>query len=152
MTVRRFDVVRGGGDEVRGGGGEVRGGDEQRREPGRRGGQPRRFVALEDSIGLCRVVVREVVPVVARFDSRLADQMRRAVIGVPLSLGEGSTARGKNRPAKFQIALGELREAHTAVRVAEACGYVELSQVEAVLREMDRLAGVLWVLIHRPRG
>jgi four helix bundle protein len=58
-------------------------------------------------------LVRRLAPVIRRLRSRssaLADQMERALIGVPLNVAEGAYSRGKNRQARFQSAAASARE------------------------------------------
>jgi four helix bundle protein len=77
----------------------------------------------ETSIAL----VRQVMPVIReieRHDPDLGRQMRRSVMSTPLNIAEGSEQAGKRRAMHYRIALGSARETWSALRAAEAAGYV----------------------------
>jgi len=94
-------------------------------------------------------LVRSVVPLLKdleRHDSDLARQCRRALTSVPLNLAEGSYSRGQNRGARFQTALGSLREVLACFEVAEALGYS--GEIEPALRgRFDHVLGTLVRLV-----
>jgi four helix bundle protein len=72
-------------------------------------------------------IIRSLVPVVrqiARHDSSLADQTRRAAASVALNLAEGFGSSGGNKKLRYRTALGSLREVHMCLQVAVAFGYV----------------------------
>jgi four helix bundle protein len=72
-------------------------------------------------------LVREVMPLireVEREDPDLGRQMRRSVMSTPLNIAEGSEQSGKRRGQHYRIALGSARETWSALRAAEAAGYV----------------------------
>ena len=87
---------------------------------------------------------------VRRHDRSLADQMQRAAQSTFLNIAEAQSARGKNKAAKLQVALGESREARAALRLSVAWGYVRESDSATVDDALDQLAAMLWVLMHRP--
>ena len=60
---------------------------------------------------------------------------------------EGSGARGKNRGARYAIALSEARETISCLQVAVAWGYIR-SIDEGVARRMNRVIGTL-VMVTR---
>ena len=62
---------------------------------------------------------------IARHDPDLARQFRRALASVPLNIAEGSGSRGRNRDARYENAIGSLREVRAVLDVAEALGYVD---------------------------
>ena len=73
-------------------------------------------------------LVREVMPLIReieRNDPDLARQMRRAVMSTPLNIAEGSDQAGKRRGLHYRIALGSARETWSALRAAEAAGYIQ---------------------------
>ncbi len=99
------------------------------------------------AIGLLKPSIDEV----GRHDSSLADQMRRAAQSMVLNIAEGRSARGRNELARFQTALAECREARAALQIAAAWGYVEQRSYLEADADLDQVAAMLWVLIHRPR-
>ncbi len=96
----------------------------------------------ETAVGL----VREVMPLlreIEREDPDLARQMRRALMSVPLNIAEGSDQSGKRRGQHYRIALGSARETWSALRVAEAAGYVGKPSDE-VKNAFDTVIGTLY--------
>jgi four helix bundle protein len=82
-----------------------------------------------------------------RCNADLARQCRQALTSAPLNVAQGMHGRGKNRPARHQIALGSLREVLACLEVAEALAY--LSAVEPPLRRrFDHCIGTLARLAH----
>ena len=61
------------------------------------------------------------------------------------------SARGKNEAAKLQVALTECRETRAALQLAVAWRYIEEAASAQVDDDLDQLAAMLWVLVHRPR-
>jgi len=88
---------------------------------------------------------------VRRHDRSLADQMQRAGQSVFLNIAEGQSARGRNELARFQTALAECREIRAALKLAMTWGYVGQAASEAADNELDQIAAILWILVHRPR-
>jgi len=73
------------------------------------------------------LLVREVMPLIREIERRdpdLGRQMRRAVMSTPLNIAEGSEQAGKRRGMHYRIALGSARETWSALRAAEAAGYI----------------------------
>ena len=68
--------------------------------------------------------MRPVMEQIARRDQDLARQMRRAFSSVALNLAEGAGVRGGLRRARYETALGSMREVMACVDVARAMGYV----------------------------
>ena len=89
-------------------------------------------------LGLLRPVLEDI----GRYDRDLEAQARRAAASVVLNVAEGSGARGKNRTARYAIALGEARETISCLQVAVAYGYVDCIQ-ENIARRMHRVIGTL---------
>jgi four helix bundle protein len=95
-------------------------------------------------------LVRFVAPLVRELERRdpdLARQCRRALTSAPLNVAEGSYSRGRNRGARYQTALGSLREALACFETAAALGY--LPEVEPALRR--RFDHVLGTLVNAAR-
>ena len=63
---------------------------------------------------------------------------------MPLNIAEGSDQRGARRASHYSIALGSAREALSALRTAEAWGYIgELP--EGVVARFHQIIGALHV-------
>ena len=94
-------------------------------------------------------LIRELVPVIAsiaRHDSDLASQLRRAISSTALNVAEGSGQRGKRRENHYAIALGSARESWSCLCVADAFGYVHTaSKFKA---RFDHVIGTL-VIVSR---
>jgi four helix bundle protein len=96
----------------------------------------------------CCAAVGRVANDVARQDSSLADQLRRAMASVALNISEGSYSQGRNRNARYFNAMGSAAEVSTALEVAKAFGYG--SEVDAKLVDgLDRIRATLWRILHR---
>jgi four helix bundle protein len=91
--------------------------------------------------------LREVIAIIERRDSDLARQLRRAASSVTLNIAEGSYARGRNRLALYNVALGSAKETRACIDVAMSLGYVasfdpridgDLHSICAVLYRLSR--------------
>jgi four helix bundle protein len=78
------------------------------------------------------------LPVLRARSAALGDQLERALISVPLNVAEGAYSRGKNRQARYQMALGSAREVLACLETAEALSWLEPLQPElrALFREV----------------
>jgi len=103
------------------------------------------FIAHDVSLQLISSL-SAVVPLIAREDRALADQLRRAASSVSLNLAEGSRSKGGNKQKHFAIAHGSANEVKAALQVAQAWGW--LSDAAAPLAILDRLLALLWRLTH----
>ncbi len=100
-------------------------------------------------IGLSAIShLRPIVSRIARHDPRLAEQLRKALTGAPLLAAEGNRARKNNRTAKLQAAGAEAAEAETALQVAIAWGYVELTEISKGLDALDHFQAVVRKLVR----
>jgi four helix bundle protein len=90
--------------------------------------------------------LRPIVDAIARHDSDLARQMRRALASITLNIAEGSYARGRNRHALYQVALGSAKETKACIDVAVSFGYVERIDAEA-LAGLGSICAVLYSLV-----
>ena len=92
--------------------------------------------------------MRPAMQGIARQDQDLARQMRRAFSSVALNLAEGAGVRGGLRRARYETALGSMREAMACVGVARAMGYE--GEVDGRVRErVNRVIGTLVRLVRR---
>ena len=89
--------------------------------------------------------LRPVIGSIERRDSDLGRQLRRAAASIALNIAEGSYARGRNRGALYQVALGSAKESRACLDVAIALGYIE-SLDEQVLAELSSICAVLYRL------
>ena len=89
--------------------------------------------------------VRPLLASIERRDSDLGRQLRRALASVALNIAEGSYARGRNRQALYQVALGSAKESKACLDVALTFGYVE-SIEEHLLSELSSVCAVLYRL------
>ena len=108
------------------------------------------FDALEVSLHLVTALRAPLVRL-RSHDRDLADQARRATTSVALNLSEGRLRSGKDRLHLFRIAAGSLAEARTALRIAEAWGYLDPAAMEQAKLLIDRLAAMLWRLTRTGR-
>ncbi|MBZ0122236.1 MAG: four helix bundle protein [Sandaracinaceae bacterium] len=93
--------------------------------------------------------VREVGPLakeIARCDPDLARQLPKSSASMHLNIAEGMDAAGRNRVARYRLALGETNESIAILDIAQALGYVE---VEA--RAFDKLQHVRATLLNLVR-
>ena len=96
--------------------------------------------------------VSDVSPLIgriARCDSDLARQLRRASAAVALNTAEGMYARGRSRQACYNIALREMRESYAALEVSVRLGYVAPLPAE-LERRIEQIIGTL-VRLSFPR-
>ena len=99
--------------------------------------------------GVVLEVVRGVRPVIEEIERRdpdLGRQMRRAVSSVALNVSEGMYSRGKNRGARYNTAMGSMRETLACIEVGVALGYVgELAP--GLIGQIDHVLGTLFKLV-----
>ena len=105
------------------------------------------FQALEVSIAVIRSLRAPIVRL-RRADPDLARQLRRALASASLNLAEGNHRTGRDRGHHWRVALGGLEEARTALRVADAFGYLRLDTMDSALKLLDRCVALVWGLAH----
>ena len=88
--------------------------------------------------------LKPIVEVIAKHDSNLASQMRRAATSVVLNLSEGQRRVAGNQRRAFEIAHGEAREVLGCLDCASAWGW--LVDDEAARGKLDRLLALCWGL------
>ena len=72
--------------------------------------------------------------------------MRRAASSVALNLSEGMYSRGRNRGARYNTAMGSMRETLSCIEVGVALGYVD-GVDDALLGRIDHVLGTLFKLV-----
>ena len=92
-------------------------------------------------VGLLRPVLEKI----GRYDRDLESQARRSASSVVLNVAEGSGARGKNRGARYSIALSEARETVSCLQLAVAWGYIDAIE-ESIATRMHRVIGTLVIV------
>ena len=92
--------------------------------------------------------VRPIIVLIERKDRDLGRQLRRAAASVVLNLSEGMYSRGRNRAAKYHIALGSAREVLACFEVAEAFGLI-VPLGAASRADFQRVVGTLVRLVER---
>ena len=92
--------------------------------------------------------VRDAVRVIRQKDRDLANQLCRAVNSIALNLSEARRREGRDRLHHFRIAAGSADESRTALRLAEAWGYISNSSLEAALVRLENIIPILWKLTH----
>ena len=95
--------------------------------------------------------VRPIAAIVSEHDDDLARQLRRATFAVALNTAEAGRRLGCDGKSRFRIAAGECDEAATAIRIAEAWGWIEPALAAPALELADRLQAMLWRLRHPRR-
>ena len=91
--------------------------------------------------------VRPMIEVLAKRDSDLADQMRRAAQSVVLNCGEGCYSRGKRADAHFQVSMASMRETLSCIEVGIAFGYFKEPDA-AVMNRIDKIIATLYRLVR----
>jgi len=90
--------------------------------------------------------LRAVVEKLRRVDPDLARQLTRCSSSLALNLAEGSYSQGRNRAARYHVALGSAREVLAVLEVADALGYFKLD--EALAAQLNRIIGTLVKVIR----
>ena len=90
--------------------------------------------------------LRSVIEKLRRVDPDLARQLTRCSASLALNVAEGSYSQGRNRRARYHVALGSAREALACLEVADALGYLKLNEVLAA--ELNRIIGTLVKIIR----
>jgi four helix bundle protein len=103
---------------------------------------------LDSSIEMV-AVVHKLARRVAQQDRDLAEQMKSASTSVALNCSEGIWAKAGKRRSRLEDAVNSAREAHTALRIASACGYLSEREVLPGITQLDNIIPVLWTLAYR---
>ena len=94
------------------------------------------------------VRLRPMIGIIERKDRDLGRQLRRCTASACLNLGEGMYSRGKNRAAKYHVALGSAREMLSCLEVAVAFGYVAPLE-RTLVGDFNQVIGSLVRLVER---
>ena len=86
-----------------------------------------------------------IARIIARQDSDLARQLRRAAASIALNIAEGSGQRDGNRRQRYLTALGSAEEVRACADVAQALGYVGPMGPDAASR-LRQVVGTLVLL------
>jgi four helix bundle protein len=103
------------------------------------------FICLERA----HEAVQHIGPVVrtlARLDSNLADQLKRAATSVVSNIAEGAGLAGARRIQHYRYAAGSALEAASQLRIAVAWGHVDAAAIAAPLALLDEVRAILWRL------
>jgi four helix bundle protein len=80
----------------------------------------------------------------------LVTQSQRAAVSIPANISEGAARKSEREFRRFLlIARGSLAELETHLRVAEMLGYLEIGQLNKLLKQVERLYGLLNGLIRK---
>jgi four helix bundle protein len=110
-----------------------------------------RFEAYEVALELAAALA-PVLANLARHDSSLACQMRRATASVALCLAEGARRTGKDRLHLYRVAAGSAAEVRAALALARAWSFAVPAQLSASEALLDRVLAMLWRLTHPSRA
>ena len=105
------------------------------------------FDALEVSVQLAQSLRAPLVRL-GQYDRDLVNQARRATNGIALQVSEARARVGKDRTHLWRIAAGSADEVKTALRLAEAWGYLDADALAESRVLLDRLQAMLWKLTH----
>jgi four helix bundle protein len=103
------------------------------------------LIAYSVALDLIRVL-RPIVEQIRRFDSNLADQLRRAATSTVANLAEGQRREAGNKRRAYEIAHGEAREVLGCLDLANAWGFVVDDRDARA--QLDRLLALCWRLTH----
>ena len=105
------------------------------------------FYTLEMSLA----VLEQLAPLESKLRQRrksLADEVCRAAESIALNISEGRLRAGLDRADLYRRAAGSASELTTALRIAQARGYITPAEFAAVDVKLDRVRGMLWRLTH----
>ena len=105
------------------------------------------FDTLEISIKLAQTL-REPLGRLAQRDRDLENQARRAANGIALQVSEARRRIGRDRLHLWRVAAGSADELGTALRLAEAWGYLDTDGLADARALLDRVQAMLWKLTH----
>ncbi len=83
-----------------------------------------------------------------QHDRDLEDHARRSTNGVGLQLSEARRRAGRDRLHLYRVAEGSAAELETALRLAQAWGYLDADALAQPRALLDREKAMLWKLTH----
>ena len=92
--------------------------------------------------------LREPLVRLAQHDRDLGNQARRAASGIALQVAEARRRTGRDRLHLWRVAAGSADELDTALRLADAWGYLPPEAVQKPRALLDRVKAMLWRLSH----
>jgi four helix bundle protein len=98
----------------------------------------------DDAIAMLEMLA-VYIAAIERHDTDLAKQLRRAGASVALNIAEGSYARGGNRKALYNVALGSAKEVRACLDVARALKYLAAID-ESIAAKLSSICAVLYRL------
>jgi four helix bundle protein len=105
------------------------------------------FHVLDTSIRLA-ATLRHQLDRLAQHDRDLENQARRAANGVALQVSEARRRSGRDKAHLFRVAAGSADELATALRLAEAWGFLDADALAESRALLDRVQAMLWRLTH----
>ena len=85
--------------------------------------------------------MRGALQSIAKHDSDLARQARRALTSIPLNIAEGEGRTNGNARMRFETAMGSANEVRACLETADALGYIEADATH--VDRLDRIARTL---------
>ena len=83
------------------------------------------------------------------FNHSSASQLRRVLSSISLNLAEGFGCSSGNQRLRFETALGSLKEAQAAIRIAVPWGYFSQSAAAETVASLHTLGGRVFGLVRR---
>jgi four helix bundle protein len=90
--------------------------------------------------------LRPLLPMIARRDRSLLDQVRRAATSVASNVSDGNRRVGKDRIHLFRVAAGSAAEVQAQLEIAIAWGDIDQAAAKTPLELVDRVLAMLWKL------
>ena len=104
-----------------------------------------------DTLEMSLTVLEQLAPLETKLRQRrksLADEVGRAAESIALNVSEARQRAGLDRADLFRHAAGSASELTTALRIAQARGYITPAEFAAVDAVLDRVRAMLWRLTH----
>jgi four helix bundle protein len=104
-----------------------------------------------DTLEMSLTVLERLAPLEPKLRLRrksLADEIGRAAESIALNVSEARQRAGLDRADLFRRAAGSASELTTALRIAQARGYITPADFAAVDTVLDRVRAMLWRLTH----
>ena len=109
----------------------------------------RELIVWQDAIKLAKTVYKLTEKFPKHEVYALADQIRRAVVSVPLNIAEGQARKAPGDFRRFlHIALGSLAEVDTQLILAQEFGYLTKEDVDSMDTQIQELRKKLYALIN----